>query len=106
MDRLLQLATDGRQIVSGGGDGTVRLWDETGRLLASWQGHARTVFSVGLSGNAHVAAGGGEDGRLRLWEAGVGRPISTLQGQTGMFWRGLLSAARAHRRPWWFVSPH
>ena len=60
---------DGKTIVSGGGDGTVRLWDVSGKAVGSaLKGHQGEVYSVTISGDGKTIASGGEDGTVRLWQ--------------------------------------
>src|SRR5262249_55715653 len=55
----------------------------TGRLVATLQGHTGGVRDVALSADGRLAASGGEDGTVRLWETSTGRPLATLQGHVG-----------------------
>ncbi|MEB3324629.1 MAG: TIR domain-containing protein, partial [Cyanobacteriota bacterium] len=75
---------DGRRVVSGGDDGTLRLWDAaSGRELAVLEGHKGRVSSVGWSGDGRRVVSGGADGTVRLWEAESGRPLAVLKGHQG-----------------------
>ena len=84
--RLLRrdLSQDGRLAVSGGADGTVKVWDTpSGQQLAIMHGHCAAVRGVALSRDAQVVASGNEDGTIRLWESLSGRLLATLQGHSG-----------------------
>ena len=75
---------DGAHLVSGGDDGTVRLWDAaSGAPLATLTGHRSDVNSVGFSPDGARLVSGGEDGTLRLWDAASGAPLATLRGHEG-----------------------
>ncbi len=74
---------DGRRIVSGSNDDTVRLWDvETGQLIGDpLQGHQDAVNSVTFSGDDRRIVSGSDDNTIRLWDAETGEPIGQpLQG--------------------------
>ena len=59
---------DGKQLVSGSLDETVRLWDvETGACVRTLEGHDSTVLSVRFSPNGRRVASGSDDRTVRLW---------------------------------------
>ena len=72
---------DGRHIISGSSDMTIRIWDaETGVAVGSpLQGHTGFVWSVTYSpGGRHIISGS-SDKTIRIWDADtgaeVGRPL-------------------------------
>ncbi|MEV5385464.1 serine/threonine-protein kinase [Streptomyces sp. NPDC052721] len=72
----VSLSADERLALSGGEDGTVRLWDvHTGRCLGVLDGHGAKVRSVSFSGDGRFAFSGGEDGSVRWWELATGRML-------------------------------
>jgi WD40 repeat protein len=62
------ISTDGQTIISGGEDGTVRMWNLKGQLLVKpFKGHKGYVYSVAISTDGKTIISGGEDGTVRLW---------------------------------------
>src|ERR1700741_1409424 len=58
---------DGTLALSGSIDRTIKLWDAaTGRLLRTFEGHARAVHSVALSPDGTRVLSGGDDNTLKL----------------------------------------
>jgi WD40 repeat protein len=74
---------DGRRIVSGSDDLTVRVWDaESGAELACLRGHTDKVTSVAMSPDGRRIASGSCDKTLRVWDAESGAELACLRGHT------------------------
>ncbi|CAG7845863.1 Uncharacterized WD repeat-containing protein alr2800, partial [Serendipita indica DSM 11827] len=76
---------DGRRVVSGSDDRTVRLWDvETGAQIGSpLEGHTDYVRSVAFSPDGQRIVSGSDDRTVRLWDVETGAQIgSPLEGHT------------------------
>ncbi|KAH8803728.1 putative WD-repeat protein [Hyaloscypha sp. PMI_1271] len=80
---------DGKQIVSGSHDQTVRLWDAaTGAALQTLEGHTGSVSSVAFSPDGKQIVSGSQNAgsheqMVRLWDAATGAALQTLEGHTG-----------------------
>ena len=78
---------DGKTVVSGSDDETVRVWDvATGvsRLFPGGRGHE--VTSVAVSHDGQLIASGSLEGRVRLWSAVTHDELLTLAGpESGVF---------------------
>jgi WD40 repeat protein len=83
----IAFSPDGRCIVSGSDDETLRLWDaETGAALgAPLKGHEGPVEAVAFSPDGERIVSGSHDRTLRLWDAKsgatIGKPLSGHGGK-------------------------
>jgi WD40 repeat protein len=72
---------DGRSIVSGSGDGAVRVWDAiTGIERHSIYSHKDWVLSVAFSPNSQFIVSGSSDMTVRVWDANTGAERHTMHG--------------------------
>ena len=83
-DRVTSVAysPDGRHIVSGSRDMTIRIWDaKTGAAIGDspLEGHTEWVTSVAYSPDArHIISGSG-DKTIRIWDAKTGTAIGQME---------------------------
>ena len=72
---------DGKQIVSGSRDQTVRVWDaSTGNNLKVLESHTDSVTSVAFSPNGKQIVSGSYDKSVRVWDASTGNELKVLKG--------------------------
>src|SRR5262249_77153 len=76
------VSPEGRQVVSGSGDGTLRLWEVASGTARTLEGHARPVNAVAFSPDGRHMVSGSDDGTLRLWEVASGA-AHILEGHGG-----------------------
>ena len=78
------VSADGRRAVSGGCDGTVRVWDlDTGEPPHALTGHDGLVRAVAVSADGRRAVSGGDDGTVRVWDLDTGTAAAHATGHDG-----------------------
>jgi WD40 repeat protein len=81
------LGPDGRTVVTGGEDGTARLWDAaTGRLRAPPFHHDGRVRAVAFSPDGRRFLTGCWGGTAQAWDTATGRPLGRPLQQRGPVW--------------------
>ena len=72
---------EGRRIVSGSRDQTVRVWDAaSGAELACLRGHDNWVSSVAFDREGRRIVSGSRDQTVRVWDAASGAELACLRG--------------------------
>lgn len=78
----MAVSSDGKWVVSGSADRTVRLWNtQTGELVYILKGHANTVWSVAFSPDGLTLASGSDDKTIRLWSVSTGQCLKTIKNR-------------------------
>jgi hypothetical protein len=74
---------DGRALVSGSEDRTIKVWNASLGLPAqTWRGHLQGLSALAFSSDARFLATGGHDKTAKLWSFPAGQEILTLRGHT------------------------
>jgi WD40 repeat protein len=70
---------DGK-LVTGAGDGVIRLWDPaTAKEVRRLRGHEGAVLSLALSADGRTLASGGQDRTVRVWDLASGKELRRHQ---------------------------
>ena len=93
-------SSDGKSLVSGGHDTTVKLWDtQTGGVVKTFVGHTSLVRSVSISADHSTIASGSFDGTVRLWDIQTGECRHVINQSTSVY-----SVCFSPRDPQYFLS--
>src|SRR3954469_11590964 len=72
---------DGKTLVTGAFDNTVRLWDAaTRKEIKKFEGHANLVLSVAASPDGKRILSGSLDKTAKVWQVPGGGPLKDLTG--------------------------
>src|SRR5262245_22658095 len=76
---------NGKQIVSSGRDGSLKLWELGSRhLIRTFQGHAGDAYVIAVSPDGSRILSESEDETFKVWDAATGRVLHSLQDQSGV----------------------
>ncbi len=82
--RALAVTPDGKRLVSGGDDRTVRVWDlASGRLQHTLHGHSDSVRAVAVTPDGRRIISGGAYDALRVWDLESGQFLQSIAGHAG-----------------------
>jgi WD40 repeat protein len=81
--RSLAVSADGKILISGSRDKTIKVWNlQTGELLRNLKGHRDGVYAIALSPNEKIIASGSADKTIKLWHLETGELLATFTGHT------------------------
>ena len=79
----IAFSPDGKRIVTGSSDKTVRVWDAvTAQELLTLKGHTVAVVAVAFSPDGSRIVTGSSDKTVRVWDAVTAQELLTLKGHT------------------------
>ncbi len=74
-----QFSADGRLLVTGSADYTLKVWDvATGVLLRTLDSHTEAVSSIAVSADGRVVVSGADDRLVKVWDVETGRVLHTF----------------------------
>jgi len=83
--RSVSFSPDGRRIVSGSDDNSVRVWDSlTGEVQNVLEGHMNSVWSVAFSPDGRRIVSGSEDNSVRVWDSSTREVHNVLKGHMNL----------------------
>ncbi len=83
----LAVTPDGKFLVTGGEDRTVRVWEiGSGKQIRVFPGHLDRVISVAVRPDGKQIASGSDDGAVRLWDLNTSDDHLAMQEATDPLW--------------------
>lgn len=77
----LAISANGKYLVSGSQDQTIRVWNlVTGELIHTLKSHRNGVYAIALSPNEEIIASGSADKTIKLWHLQTGELLATFSG--------------------------
>ncbi|HEY5434885.1 MAG TPA: serine/threonine-protein kinase [Candidatus Limnocylindrales bacterium] len=99
------VSPDGRWVVSGSYDRTLRIWDpESGTCVRTLEGHTNWVKAVAVAPDGRWVVSGSWDKTVRIWDPGSGTCVRTLEGPTRSVPFGSVPAVAVSPDGRWVVS--
>lgn len=79
----LAISADGKLLVSGSWDQTIKIWHlETGKLIRTLKGHRDQVYAIALSPDEQIIASASADQTIKLWYLETGELLATFTGHS------------------------
>jgi hypothetical protein len=72
---------DGKTIVTASWDSTAKVWDTSGKLLATLTGHTERVYNANFSPDGKTIVTASSDKTAKVWDSS-GKELATLKGHT------------------------
>jgi WD40 repeat protein len=108
----LAFSPDGRRLVAGGEENTVKIWDVQAGQEQTLKGHSGDVSAATFSPDGRWVASGGEDSTVKVWDSRSGALVHNFRGHTGLVTSvafspdgRLFSGSRDHTVKVWALTP-
>jgi WD40 repeat protein len=80
------ITPDGKKIVSGSADNTIRVWDlDSGKEIKKLEGYADWVTLLAITPDGKKIVSGSADNTIRVWDLDSGKEIKKLEGSSSVY---------------------